>query len=126
LSKSRQKGTSAETDIVQYLESVGIRAKRNPLAGSRDVGDIDLYPLPVVIEVKNCKEMKLSEWIGEAETERDNAGALLGVVWHKRVRKSNPEEWYVTMDGKEFTKILLMIKKIYSAVEYLDHNIGSI
>lgn len=109
MSKSRQKGTSWETDIVNALISYGIRAKRNPLAGAKDQGDIDLYPLPVVIEAKNCRDMKLAEWIQEAEEERINAHALFGVVWHKRMRKASPHDAYVTMTGNTFLKILKLL-----------------
>lgn len=114
MSKQRQKGTTAETAVVQFLEEHGFKAMRNPLQGAKDKGDINLYDVPVVIEVKNCAKMELAEWIKEAETERVNAKARSGVVWHKRRRKASPGDWYVTMDGNTFLDYLELVENLYS------------
>lgn len=106
VSRERQKGTKAETDIVNFLNDEGIGAIRHPLSGAKDKGDIFLLELPVTIEVKDHKQMKLAEWIGEATAERINAGNDIGVVWHKRARKGSPGEWYVTMSGADFITVL--------------------
>jgi hypothetical protein len=33
------------------------------------------------------------------------------VVWHKKRGESNPEHWYVTMEGQELRKLLDMVRK---------------
>ena len=112
MSKQRQKGTAAETAVVQYLQSFGYKAMRNPLHGTKDKGDIHIDNIPVVIEVKNCAKMELSQWIQEAETERANARADSAVVWHKKRGKSSPGDWYVTMSGETFIGYLDKIETI--------------
>lgn len=84
----------------------GIYAKRNALAGSADQGDITVDIDLVTIEVKNEKRMALSEYVNEAEVECKNAGTRYGVAWHKRRGKGSPGDWYVTMTGETFKKIL--------------------
>lgn len=106
MSKAKAKGTAAETAIVKYLNDRGIRAVRKPLHGTKDEGDIDIYPIPITIEVKNHATSKLAEWIDEAEEEKKYASTIWAVVFHKRLRKSSPEDWYVTMNGKTFASLL--------------------
>lgn len=106
MSASKRKGTAAETAIVNYLRAMGfIHAERRALNGTQDRGDIAGIPA-VVIEAKNCARQELAAWVGEAELERDNDRASLGVVWHKRRGKSDPGEWFVTMSGQQFATLL--------------------
>lgn len=106
MSKQRAKGTGAETAVVEYLRTSGHpRVERRALSGQLDRGDIAGIP-DVVIEVKNCARMALSEWMDEAQEERANDRALMGVVWHKRKGKGSPADWYVTMRGDDFTMCL--------------------
>lgn len=106
MSAAKRKGTAAETAIVTYLRSIGfIHAERRALNGTQDRGDIAGIPA-VVIEAKNCARQELAAWVGEAETERDNDGASLGVVWHKRRGKADPRDWFVTMSGEQFAHLL--------------------
>jgi hypothetical protein len=60
----------------------------------------------VVIEAKNTASRNLAAWIKEAEEERRNDGAWLGVVWHKRTGKASAADGYVTMTGAQFTELL--------------------
>lgn len=97
LSASRQKGTRAETAVVDYLKASGFPyAERRALHGNTDKGDIAGIP-GVVIEVKNCETTALAAWVDEARTEAANAGCDVFMVVHKRRRKSDPGEWYVTL-----------------------------
>lgn len=107
MSKSKQKGTAAETAVVRYLQEQGLDARRLPLSGSKDMGDI-LIPghKTVTVEVKNHKAMSLAEWVDEAVVEKANAGTDLGVVVHKRMRKGSPAEWYCTMPLSELVSML--------------------
>ena len=106
MSRSKAKGTAAETAVVRYLRSVGfVQAERRALNGIADRGDIAGIP-GVVIEVKNHARQELPAWVAEAETERDNDNADLGVVWHKRRGKGSPADWFVTMSGAQFAALL--------------------
>ncbi|MFE2297967.1 hypothetical protein ACFXAW_07200 [Streptomyces sp. NPDC059445] len=106
MSASKQKGTAAETAIVNFLRNSGfLQAERRTLGGAHDRGDIAGIP-GVVIEAKNCARQELAAWVKEAELERDNDRASLGVVWHKRRGKGNPADWFVTMSGLQFTTLL--------------------
>lgn len=106
MSKSKAKGTAAETAIVNFLNEYGISAVRNPPQGAKDKGDINLLKLPVAVEVKNHATMKLAEWVDEVIVEKAHANKAIGVVFHKRLRKSSPGDWYVTMNGWDFLQIL--------------------
>lgn len=105
-SRNKAKGTAAETAVVRYLQAEGFtQAERRTLAGAHDRGDIAGIP-STVIEVKNCARQELAGWVAEAEVERDNDGAGLGVVWHKMRGRSNPADWFVTMSGAQFAALL--------------------
>jgi hypothetical protein len=56
--------------------------------------------------------MELSEWLKEAETERVNAKARTGVVWHRKRGKSSPGDWYVTMSGATFLDYLEYLESL--------------
>ena len=106
VNRSKAKGTSAETAVVRFLRTIGfVQAERRTLNGILDRGDITGIP-GVVIEVKNCARQELAAWVAEAERERDNDRASLGVVWHKRRGKTDPADWFVTMSGSQFASLL--------------------
>lgn len=106
VNRSKQKGTAAESAVVQFLQRNGWRnVERRALAGSTDKGDIAGVQ-DTVIEVKDCAKLELSAWLNEAETERVNAGAYYGFVWAKRRGKSDPGDWYVVMDGDTLIRLL--------------------
>lgn len=105
MNRSKQKGTAAETAVVRYLQAQGYPlVERRALSGVLDKGDIS--GLPVAVEVKDHRTMKLAQWAREAAVEGVNAGALAGICWHKKTGTTNPGEWYVTMTGEEWMKIL--------------------
>lgn len=121
MSRAKQKGTSWETAIVNYLKDVGIQARRTPLTGALDTGDIELVEHPnIIIEAKNVKKMSLAAWVEQGETEATNAEVAIGPVWHKKAGVSSPGDGYVTMSGAAFTWILDLLQehgetiKIYS------------
>lgn len=109
--RSKQKGTSWESAIVNELTRLGYNARRVVLHGNLDQGDIHIEGLPLIIEAKNEKTYKLAEWIDEAEVERKNANALHGVVWAHRKGKASPLDGYVIMSGKEFADFLRILEK---------------
>ena len=106
MSKSRAKGTAAESAVVTYLQANGFpHAERRALAGVNDRGDVSGLP-GVVIEVKSCVRQELAAWIDEAEVERKNASASVAAVWHKRRGKGSPAQWFVTMTGEQFVNLI--------------------
>lgn len=106
MSKSKQKGTSAETAVVNWLQSKGRKhVERRALAGLLDRGDIAGIP-GLVIEVKNHREMKLSAWLKELEVEMHNDKSDTGVVIHKKTGTLDVGKWYATMPVSVWFKLL--------------------
>lgn len=105
-SKSKAKGSAWERAIVDYLRATGWPFAERRLAGNvKDRGDI-AGVVGVVIEAKSTSRLTLAEWVEEADLERANDGAWLGVVWHKRIGKASAADGYVTMTGAQFTALL--------------------
>jgi Holliday junction resolvase len=97
--KPKQKGTAAETAVVRYLRANGFpQADRAALHGSQDTGDITGIP-DTVIEVKNCKQLQLNQWLEELRCEfytaRKLRGAWWGGLWVKKYGSTNPGNWPV-------------------------------
>jgi hypothetical protein len=106
MSKSKQKGTSAETAVVNWLKEQGRKhVERRALHGTLDRGDIAGIPC-VVIEVKNHARMELSQWLKELEVEIANDKAESGVVIHKKKGTTDVGEWYATMPVKVWHKLI--------------------
>jgi Holliday junction resolvase len=74
MTKSKAKGTRAESDCVKYLRERWPQAERRALAGSKDKGDIAGVPATVG-EVKAAAKIQLRKWQLETLEEMDNAGA---------------------------------------------------
>ena len=110
MSKQKQKGTDGENAVVEALTRAGFTVERRALSGINDKGDIAGLK-DVVIEVKKHDSYagKLAGWVEEADTERRNAKATIGVVWHRRKGKSKAEDWFVTMSGDQFLYLLRRI-----------------
>lgn len=120
MSRSKAKGTAAETAVVRFLREAGFtQAERRTLNGVQDRGDIAGIP-GVVIEVKNCARQELPAWIGEAERERDNDRASLGVVWHKRRGTTDPGRWFVSMSGGQFAALLREYQGLPASADLTD------
>jgi len=102
---TNHKGTRWETAIVDFLRVFVPHVERRACNGAKDRGDIAGIP-GVVIEAKNARSMDLAGWIDEAEAERVNDGAALGVVWHHRRGRGTPGHGYVTMTGYQFVGLL--------------------
>jgi len=94
-------GSSFERLVADYLAAnVSEFVDRRVKTGGKDCGDIGglrAHGSRVVVEAKNHAKMALGTWLGEAETERVNDGALVGLVAHKRHGKGKPGDQLVTM-----------------------------
>lgn len=114
MSRQRTKGTTFETQLVDWLNErfYGERTfHRLGMGGANDMGDVwglFAHGKRVVIECKNHLKMALSEWLDEAERERTNAGALASVVVHKRKGRGAKRfgENYVTLTLEDFIAII--------------------
>lgn len=97
MSAAKQKGTMAETAVVNWLKGKGRPyVERRSLNGNNDRGDIAGIPC-VVIEVKNCARMELPKWLSELEVEVKNDKADTGTVIHKKKGTTDVGQWYATM-----------------------------
>lgn len=112
MSKSKAKGTAMEVLVQQGFAKAlnDDRIMRSPLMGKNDVGDIANVRTPaggkVAIEVKNVAKMNLAGWVTEAEAERENLGAVAGIVIHKRVGRGQFLDQYVTLTVKDLLALV--------------------
>lgn len=91
------------------------RIDRRVKSGTKDRGDIGGVRFAgqrVVIECKNTSRDNLPAWVREAEIERGNDDALIGVVMHKKRGTTDPAEQYVTMTAETFA---VMVERGVSA-----------
>jgi hypothetical protein len=95
-SAAKAKGSAFERDVAAYLRDHGFPyAERTMSNGSHaDVGDLTGVP-GVVIECKSHASIDLAGFCDEAERERVNAGAQLGVVVVKRRGKGVDQAYMV-------------------------------
>lgn len=108
MSRSKQKGTLAETAVAQYLQSTWSTVERRALSGLNDKGDIAGIP-NIVVEVKNQKTYKIKEWLKETETERINAQADFGILVIKPngVGVSKMDDWWSVLPLVDIVKLLV-------------------
>ncbi|MGQ4574923.1 hypothetical protein ACUH93_00705 [Dermabacteraceae bacterium P7006] len=109
---ARQAGTRMERMVADYLADVleDDRIDRRVKTGAKDRGDIaGLRHLGqrVVVEVKDYGgRYTVGPWLDEAEVERGNDDAGVGVVVAKRARKGRPEDQVVFMTLRDFASLL--------------------
>jgi Holliday junction resolvase len=74
-SANKAKGTRWENDLEQYFNESGVKARRLPRAGSKDIGDVAIEMInghAIVIEAKNVKAADLADFLRQAEVEAAN------------------------------------------------------
>ena len=107
---AKKAGSSFERQVADYLAlTVDDRIDRRVKNGTKDRGDIGgvrIHGLRVVLECKNTAKTSLGPWANEAETERGNDDALVGVIVHKRHGKGQPADQWVTLTLADFAAIL--------------------
>lgn len=104
-------GGRFERLVADYLaeELDDDRIDRAPKAGAKDKGDIAnvrMGPHKIVIECKDVARTDLPKWTREAQVEAENAGALAGIVVHKRRGVANPSQQWTTMTLGDLAKLL--------------------
>jgi len=109
---AKAKGTAMENLVAEFLafRLADDRIERRTKNGSKDRGDITgvktITGGRVVIEVKNTSRDSLPQWIREAEIERGNDDAVVGVVAHKKRGSANPADQFVSMTLEMFARLL--------------------
>ncbi len=108
---ARAAGPNFERQIADYLkDNLSDMIDRRVKTGAKDKGDLANIRTRdndrVVAELKNVMKMALGPWIKEAEVERVNDDAYIGVVIHKRHGVGNPGDQFVTMTVDNFIKLL--------------------
>lgn len=86
MSKSKDKGTTAEREVVRYLQQWWPAAERRALSGNKDKGDVAGIAR-LCIEVKAAERPLLAAWQRETLAEMTNAGATGCMLVVKRKYK---------------------------------------
>jgi hypothetical protein len=109
VNRSKQKGTSTETLVVNYLRENGWPfAERRALAGSLDKGDVSGMP-GIAVEVKYGNgTLKIGPWLTETGIERLNAGADHGVLVVKPfgMGERSVGSFYAVMVSGDFDRLV--------------------
>ena len=107
---ARRAGQRFETTVADYLnEHFDDRVERRRLSGSKDRGDIGgvrHLGARVVVECKNTSRLDVGPWLSEAEVERVNDAATVGLVVAKRHGKGAPAEQLVLMTLGDLVALL--------------------
>ena len=109
---AKKAGSSFERLVADYLAQRlnDDRIDRRVKTGNKDRGDIGgvrtIRGGRVVIEAKSVSRDNLPLWIRQAEVERANDDAVIGVVVHKRHGSAKPEDQYVSMTLATFALLL--------------------
>jgi hypothetical protein len=82
-----------------------------PQYGAKDRGDVanveTFNELPVAVEAKDYGgQLKVAAWLSEAATERENLGAVAGVVIAKRRGVTAPGKQIVLMELDDLIALL--------------------
>lgn len=104
-SSAKNAGRLFESQVAGFLADAldDDRIERRARFGAKDRGDVGgvrtVAGQRVVIECKDVRKMNLAGWVEEAEIERGNDDAAVGIVVHKRLNygAKNMGGTYVTM-----------------------------
>lgn len=103
-------GSRFEREVADYLaEHVDDRIDRRVKTGAKDRGDIGglrHMGQRIVVEAKNTSRINLGVWASEAEIQRGNDDAGVGITVHKRHGKGSASDQWVTMTLADFVALL--------------------
>lgn len=109
---NKARGSRWEAQIEEHLNTCGLKARRLPRSGSKDIGDVavELANSVIVIEAKNVKAADMAQFLREADVEADNYEdkykvPTLGVVVTK-TRQKGTGEGRVVMTLDTFVELL--------------------
>lgn len=107
---AKKAGTAFESLVVGYLaKHYDDVIERRAKTGGKDRGDVSGFRFAgrrIVAEVKNVSRLNLSGWINEAEVERGNDDAAVGLVIHKRHGVGDAGDQYVTLTLRDLIALL--------------------
>jgi Holliday junction resolvase len=110
---NKAKGSRFEALIEEFLNSIGIKARRLPRAGSNDIGDVAVEfgnGHVVVIEAKNTKTTQMAQYLREADVEAVNYDKKYNTVTYPvvvtKTRQKGVGDARVTMTMDTFTNLL--------------------
>ena len=108
---AKEAGSKFETLIANYLaRTVDDRIERRSRNGAKDRGDLSgLRHMGerVVVEIKDHGgQLQVGPWLNEAEIERGNDDALVGMVVAKRRGKGDPADQLVIMTLADLVALL--------------------
>lgn len=116
MGRSRQSakaaGSRMERLVADFLaEQLDDRIDRKVLGGAKDRGDIGGVRTPdgrrIVVEVKDHGgKIQAGPWLKEAEVERHNDGADVGLVVAKRRGNTDPADQIVLMSLMDLVELL--------------------
>lgn len=107
MSRSKDKGTRAETAVVEYASHSGFPyADRLALKGSLDRGDVGWCP-GIVSEVKDDKSFDFGGWLRETEAEKRHAKAQHAflIVKPAGVGYSRVGQWWSVMYAGDWDQL---------------------
>lgn len=110
MSKAKDKGTKFETLIKNYFCEQNFDCERQAQSGKNDIGDLKIWLVDAVFELKNYAQFHLPQWIRETETERKKANRKYGFTIFKKRGTQKPEEQYVLMTVGQLSQLL---KELY-------------
>lgn len=115
-SPNKRKGDRHEISARGYAELAGIPTERTKAGYARDAGDIHFYASaggrPFVIgQCKAERQIDLSGYLRDAETQRQEAQAAYAVAIVKRKGVADPGQQYTVMTYQTFLCLLAMAAK---------------
>lgn len=110
-SSAKKAGTAFESLIRDGLQNAlgDPNIQRAPRWGAKDKGDISNVRIDghqVVIQTKDVGVLSLPSWTRDAKVQAVNAGAIAGVVVHKRRGTTDPMAQWVTMTVAELVALI--------------------
>ena len=110
---NKAKGSKWEADIENYANEEGLKARRLPRAGAKDIGDVAIElrnGQVLVVEAKNVKAANMAEFLRQADVESQNYEDKYGVVSYPLVivkaRNQHTRKARVTMEFGELVNLL--------------------
>ncbi len=96
--RSQRKGRAGELELVSVLKGYGYENVQPGEAVSYGVVP-DIVGLPGVhIECKRCEQLRITDWMEQAERDAQRFHDGLPVIFHRR----NRQPWLVTMKLSDF------------------------
>lgn len=107
---AKSAGTRTESLVTAYLaEHVNDAIERRARSGAKDRGDVGglrHMGQRITVEVKDTARWTPSSWLAEAEIERRNDDAGVGIVVAKRIGKGNAADQLVMLTLADFVSLI--------------------